>query len=167
MRAMNAHDLVRAIGEIDLPEPLLTEPALSPEGTHAVLPTFAALQSARDRASSAIDEWVCRAPGGAHDSELERARRRLVVEATAARARGIALQQARRIAGEAGGRWVARRLYGGPWPQQGLEPGTEQLLTDLIESTHAAGNHEVQSAGPSFELLSTLTPGRCLSLRAR
>ena len=158
-RAMNAHDLVRAISEIELPEVMLTEPALTPEGTQAVLPTFAALESARDRASAAIDEWVCRAPGGAHDTELERARRRLVVAATAARARGIALQQARRIAGDAGARWVARRLYGGPWPQQELEPGLETLLTELITSARGTGQYEVHARGLSFELLSL--PSHC------
>jgi hypothetical protein len=112
-RAMNSHDLVRAIGEVDLPDTDI--PAIALEGAKAVHPAFDELRLARERGFGAIDEWICRAPGGGHDVILEQARRRLVVEATAARARGIALQQARRIAGDSGARWLARRLYGGPW----------------------------------------------------
>lgn len=162
-RAMSSYDLVRAVDEIDLPEPALLARGPAPEGAAAVNPAFAALRRTRENGFAAIDESICRSPGGVHDADFERARRRLVVEATAARGRGVALQQARRIAGEAGTRWVARRLYGGPWPQQDIEPAIEELLAELVAEARAVAEPVVVRApGASFELLAT--PGRCTIL---
>jgi hypothetical protein len=160
-RAMSSYDLVRVVDEIDLPQPQ-TQRAPAPEGATAVNPAFEALRRSRENGFAAIDEWICRSPGGAHDAEYERARRRLVVEATAARARGVALQQARRLAGEAGARWVAHRLYGGPWPQQEIEPGMEEQLAALVAEARAVGEPVVRAPGASFELLGA--PERCLNL---
>jgi hypothetical protein len=161
-RAMSSYDLVRAIDELDLPQPPRHARAPAPEGATAVDPAFAALRQTRENGFAAIDEWICRSPGGAHDPDFERARRRLVVEAAGARARGVALQQARRLAGEAGVRWVAHRFYGGPWPQQDIDPGMEPQLAELVTKARAVGEAVVRAPGASFELLAA--PTKCLGL---
>ena len=108
-----------------------------------------ALVGARTRGFAAIDEWICRAPAGAHNAELEQLRRRLVAEAAAARARGVALQHAERLHGDDGARWVAYQLYGGPWPTQTLDEGMEELLSELVEAAREVARIEVRPAGPA------------------
>src|SRR5690606_13743399 len=97
--------------------------------------------------------WVCRVPAGAHNASLEQARRRLVVEAAAARTRGVALQHAHSLYGEAGMRWVAYQLYGGPWPRQKLDEGMESLLAELVDDARQVARVEVRPVTQTFELL--------------
>ena len=139
--------------------------ALSGADNVDVVAAFGAIEAARTRGLRAIDEWACRAPGGAPDSGLERARRDLVVAAAAARARGVALQHARRINGAAGASWVARRLYGGPWPAQELDEGMEELLAPLVEEARDAGRIALPPGGPTFDLLKL--PSHCTPLTFR
>jgi hypothetical protein len=167
-RALDALDLMRKMLEVELPvaggEPDRSPPILGVSmyagpNVPSIEPAMDVIADTRTRAFAAIDDWICRAPGGAYDTQLEQARRRLVVESAAARARGAALAHARVISGEIGVRWVARRLYGGPWPQQELDEGLEALLQELVDRTGAVARVEVQRPAPSFELLAP--PRRC------
>ncbi|CAN5756900.1 hypothetical protein BH23GEM3_BH23GEM3_00030 [soil metagenome] len=159
-RALSSFDLIRSIIEVELPQETDVRTALPSAHSRAVDPVFAAIETARVRASSAIDSWICRAPGGAYNTELEQARRRLVVESASARARGVALQHARALAGEPGVRWVARRLFGGPWPAQDMDEALEELLTELVTATHGvASSMEPRPRSGGFELFST--PSHC------
>jgi hypothetical protein len=152
---------VRAITELELPD-TLGAPALVPEGAAAVQPAFAALLRARESGFAAIDQWMCRAPGGTQASDFEQARRRLVVEAAAARARSVAMQQARRIAGEQGARWVAHHLYGGPWPRPDLDPGMEQLLLPLVTEARSVSEQAAQTPSAGFDPF--VLPNHCTPL---
>ena len=151
-RAQNSFDLIRGMADVELPEPT---PAglLAGADNEDVAAALDALIGARTRGFAAIDEWICRAPAGAHNAELEQLRRRLVAEAAAARARGVALQHAERLHGEDGARWVAHRLYGGPWPTQMLDEGMEELLSELVEEAREVERIEVRPAGQTFDLL--------------
>jgi hypothetical protein len=77
-----------------------------------------------------------------------------VVEAAEARARGIAIQFARRMAGEPAALWLARSFYGGPWPTRPLADGVEQQLVELSQRTTALGGSELPTDNVNgFELL--------------
>ncbi|HEX6307260.1 MAG TPA: hypothetical protein VFZ69_03670 [Longimicrobiales bacterium] len=161
-RAQSSFDLIRGMMEVVLPEPT---PAgvLAGAGNEDVVAAFSALIDARDRGFAAIDEWVCRAAGGARNADLEQARRQLVREAAAARARGVALEHARQLHGENGSRWVAHALYGGPWPAPELDEGMEVLLSELVAEAREVQLVEVRSAGHTFELLKL--PEHCVASR--
>jgi hypothetical protein len=161
-RALDALDLMRKMLEVALPgagEPGL---ALVGVGISSIEPALGTIIDTRRSGFAAIDDWICRAPGGAYDPRLEQARRWLVVESAAARARGVALQHARIISGEVGARWVARRLYGGPWPVQELDEGVEALLLELVERANAVARMDVRRATSGFELLAP--PVHCNAL---
>src|SRR5690606_22976929 len=151
-RAQNSFDLIRGMADVELPEPT---PAglLAGADSEDVAAALDALVAARTRGFAAIDEWICRAPAGAHNGELEQLRRRLVAEAAAARARGVALPHAQRLHGDEGARWVAHQLYGGPWPTQDLGEGMEELLLELVEGARRVERVEVQQSGQTFDLL--------------
>src|SRR5690606_2476890 len=93
---------------------------------------FPPLARARAAAFAPIEAWGCRAPGASYDRHLEAARRRLVAEAVGARARGVALEYAEWLAGSAGRRWVARELYGPPWPTAQVDEATAEVLAELV-----------------------------------
>jgi len=131
-RAQSPLDLVSAIADIET-----SDAARLRSADPAAL--FTQVDAARDRGFAAIDAWSCGASGVTYDSRLEQARRTLVTEATAARARGLALAHARDLAGDAGARWVARQLYGGPWTVRPLEPAVEDALGALVVAARAAG----------------------------
>jgi hypothetical protein len=158
-RALDALDLMRTMLEVELPGAGADPATAIGPGVPSMEPGLAVIVDTRARAFSAIDDWICRAPGGAYDTQLEQARRRLVVESAAARARGLALYQARALSGEVGVRWVARRLYGGPWPAQDLDEGVETLLQELVDRTGAVARVEVPHQASGFELLAP--PGHC------
>jgi hypothetical protein len=162
---MTSLDLVRSINEVELPEPTVTLTTTSPSRDPALLAAFGLIEDARTRAFTAVDTWVCRAPGQARESQLEQARRRLVADAAAARTRGIALTHARRLAGESGARWVARRLDGGPWPSQQLDEGMEELLGELVTETRRVASLELRRPAVTFELLTR--PDHCMTLALR
>ncbi|MGH7447820.1 MAG: hypothetical protein ACRELT_09695, partial [Longimicrobiales bacterium] len=138
--------------EVDLPEPT---PAgiLAGADNQDVAAALTALVDARTRGLAAIDEWICRAPAGAHNVQLEQARRALVAEAAAARARGVALQHAQRMHGDAGMRWIAYQLYGGPWPRQDVDEGMEELLAELVAEAKQVERIEVSPVVQTFDLL--------------
>ncbi|MBR9990376.1 MAG: hypothetical protein KFH98_11505 [Gemmatimonadetes bacterium] len=151
-RVQNSMDLIRSMADVELPEPAAAGLLASADNRN-VTTALAALVDARTRGFAAIDEWICRAPAGAHNEQLEQLRRRLVAEAAAARARGVALQHAQRLHGDEGARWVAYQLYGGPWPRQELEDGMEELLAGLVAEARQVERFEVRPVVQSFELL--------------
>ncbi|MGH7475132.1 MAG: hypothetical protein ACRELD_02490 [Longimicrobiales bacterium] len=157
-RTLSAYDLVRTVLEAAVPvdEQLILDAGADVPADHivavdsarsvmrpatpatrAATPSFDALAVARDAALAAIDAWVCGVPGAAYDRDLQSARRALVSQAAVARARGIALNRAREIGGEAGTRWVAREFFGEPAPSAAIDSATAALLSDLIEQTQS------------------------------
>jgi hypothetical protein len=152
-RSLTPYDLVR--GVVEVPLPTIEQRVSLPNGEEAeidpiwmaatgpLLAPLADVERALRRGFTAIDEWICRAPGAAYNSQLEAARRHLVVEAAGARARGIALVQARHVAGRPGERWVARRFYGAPWPDPGLDPALAELLEPLVRGAREIAASEV------------------------
>lgn len=159
-RAQGALDLIRTIRELELPDPASMPAVLAGAHSYSVEPLLDLIVAARTRSFAAIDDWICSAPGGAYDVQLEQARRRLVVESATARARGVALQHARLLSGDAGARWVARRFYGGPWPMQEMGEEMEAMLLDLVAQARAVESVDIRRQAPGFELFST--PRQCL-----
>jgi hypothetical protein len=117
------------------------------------------VQVARTEGFAAIDAWLCRTPGAAYQPRLEAARRTLVVEAAAARARGTALVYARSVAGESGRRHVARALYGPAWPDAQLDSAATDVLSSLPGIVRAIGGVEAPDPAPRIDLFAP--PGRC------
>src|SRR5690606_13721308 len=76
----------------------------------------------------------------AYDRNLEISRRRLVAQATAARARGIALRFAHEIAGPEGRRTLDRRLHGAPTRPAAPDDATSSLLLELAERARTAAD---------------------------
>ncbi|CAN5648282.1 hypothetical protein BH23GEM10_BH23GEM10_14750 [soil metagenome] len=157
-RPLGAADLLRSMVELELPEPAAASTTLQAAVNPSMAAAFTAIAETRERSLAAVDAWVCCAPGGARESFLEQARRTLVVEAAAARARRVALTQAYRLHGDAGSRWVARRLYGGPWPRQDIDEGMEELLSVLLADAQAVSIREVKKPALSFDLLAVADP---------
>jgi hypothetical protein len=163
-RTLRALDLVRRMHELELPDPEAVPVVLAGAHARVASSVLASIMAARGQNFAAVDDWICRAPGGAYDGQLEQARRRLVVESAAARARGVAIQHARLLNGEAGARWVARRFYGGPWPIQEMGEEMEQMLLDLVGEAQAVAEVPVRRQAPGFELLSTPRQCRVIAL---
>jgi len=158
-RSLKPYDLVRQVVEAELPEdhttlhPIIVaaEGDRTPQMTAAgaIQEAFAALERARDGALAAIDAWICALPAAAYDRGLDIARRRLVAQATAARARGIALRFAEEIAGPEGRRWLARRLHGAPTRPAAADDAVSELLLELEERARKAGNIPIRDVpGP-------------------
>lgn len=172
-RAFTAYDLVRLVVErsseakhaVHLSvEPVVTLMAETRDDTTEQQPLaldaagvaaryFEALTEARDAALAAIDDWTCQQPSAAYDTRLESARRRLVARATAARGRGLALEVADDLAGPAGRRWLARRLFGGPWPTARVDATTETILESLAEQARRVAEVRIPSASGSIGLV--------------
>lgn len=173
-RTLTPYDLVRRVVESEEPDPAIdlhealafaAETEASTERPRATLAGtlashFAELESARDAAIAAIDAWVCQAPNVIYDPRLEVARRRLVAQATAARARGLALHYARQIAGEDGRNWLARHFYGAPWSSAEVDDAMEEVLRELRRQARAIG--EVQSTGGPGTLGGIVTQRQCM-----
>jgi hypothetical protein len=162
-RSLGAYDLLRSIAEAQLPDAGVVSGSAAAAHGYAADPVFSAIASARTRALAAIDDWICRAPAGAHDSRLEHARRSLAVEGAAARARGVAVQRARLFGGDAGMRWVAHRFSGVPWPGQELDGAVADLLDELVRQARELGVVAVRRTAPGFELMSS-SAGQCPAL---
>jgi hypothetical protein len=180
-RAVTPYDLLRGIAEAPVPPAAKPFAGRAPESiapsrlvladttadgemmwmaaTAAMIAPLRDVESALQRGFAAIDEWMCRAPGAAYNAQLEAARRRLVVEASAARARGVAIAQAREVAGRAGERWVARRFYGAPWSDPGLDPALAELLEPLVAAARDIGSIETPAPREWFGLAAP--PSHC------
>jgi hypothetical protein len=177
-RALTPYDLLRGITETPLPTPLKPLPATRASAggdgddesvwmaaSAALTAPLRVVETALKQGNAAIDEWVCRAPGAAYNSQLEAARRNLVLEASTARARGIALAQAREVAGRAGERWAARRFYGAAWPDAGLNPALAEVLEPLVAATRDLVASEAPTTTEWFGLAAP--PSHCAAAPLR
>jgi len=115
-RALTPYDLVRRVLEAVPDATANGTQADAFTGFLASLDRFEEVEGARDAGFTAIDEWICAAPGASFHQRHEFARRELVMAAARARARALALQIARQVSGRTGERWVAARLDGEPGP---------------------------------------------------
>lgn len=166
-RVLTPFDLLRRVLETPTVEGLPGDAAL-PGGSRGILlgpsaaaplelpfivdSAFAAVRRARSAGFSAIEAWICDAPGAVYDRGLEQARRRLVMLAAGARARGLALRIGREAAGNDGRRWVARALYGAPWPGAALDSTSVAALRPVIARARAMGRSDLPEPGAGFGL---------------
>jgi hypothetical protein len=156
-RNLRSYDLARRVLEAELPEPR-PEP-FAPDrwrGNPASRGAFAALALARDQGLASVTAWNCRLPSG-YDAALEEARRRLVLEAAGARARGLARQRARELAGEDAVRRLARELWGAPFGSQPLTPEAEDFVQQLAASVRRL-EQPIEGRDSGFRLLASEGP---------
>lgn len=168
-RALTPYDLARHVLETpisagDSPETLpLT--ASMPSTT-----AFRGIEASREAGLAAIDAWICRVAGAAYHRDLERARRELVVSAAAARARGLALDKARLLAGRNGYRWMQHSIFGAEWRrieleftarrrEVALDSATTTLLEPIAHAARAAAEADVGVQRNHFDLVRP--PERC------
>jgi hypothetical protein len=156
-RVLTPYDLARRVLEPAGSAAASAVP-LAPEA--AVALRLAPIERAREAAFHAIDAWTCRAPVAAYHQGVEAARRRLVAEAAAARARGAALGLARSMAGEAGQRWMLHQLHGAPWPVVDLDAALTDALRPITGMVRAVAQAEVPEARTRGFVLSA-PPGHC------
>lgn len=163
-RALTPYDLVRRVVEGEEPDPILdlhealvasTDAEPSAERPNVMLAGtlashFAELETARDAALAAIDAWICQAPSVMYDPGLEVARRRLVAQASMARARGLALHYAGQLAGVDGRQWLARHFYGAPWPSAEVGERVQAVLLELAEQARVTGEVQIPTAAGSL-----------------
>jgi len=121
---------------------------------------FQAVEAARDAALAAIDAWVCSEPGASFDRQQESARRALVGEAAAARARGLALRIAREMSGQDGWLWMTQRLDGEPGTLAGASDSTfTAQLAPIAQLATRAGEVSRPDPSPRIDLQGPLA--RC------
>jgi hypothetical protein len=147
-RSLSALDLARTF--LETRDPVHSAGA---GAARALAPALEAIVAVRDRAFGSIYEWTCRMPAGAYDRQLERARRDLVIASAAARSHGVAMRYARRVAGDAGARWMSYKLNGGPEPQHQFAAGTMALLEDAARLVAEMGSVEMIPPPGGFALL--------------
>lgn len=97
-------------------------------------------------AADALESWLCRSPGGAYGAVRADARVELIAEATRSVVRGLAMERAEAVAGQAGQRWLARRLYGGRWREEPVPEIARPELEALVAEVR-----NVESAVPALE----------------
>ncbi|HEY8484744.1 MAG TPA: hypothetical protein VIL13_09050 [Longimicrobiales bacterium] len=164
-RALTPYDLIRHVLEAPIPEDpdsLAGGEATNPlelPGNEVLMQRFAAIERARDGAFAAIDAWICKTPGAAYDGRLETLRRRLVTLAAGARARGIALAYATRLAGDEGRAWMWGAFYGAPWSPAAIDSVTAEHLSAVAERARAVAEVEITAETPGFDL--TIAPRHC------
>jgi hypothetical protein len=161
-RAHTPFDLVRSI--LDQRDNPVEEVLPFAPSTVAAMRLAPVIQ-ARVAGFAAIDAWMCRAPAAAYNRDLESARRNLVNEAVAARARGLALSQARAIAGDAGRRWMLHEFYGGPSPSAKLDDAMIETLHPIALVTEAIANADATVSNHNFDLANP--PQRCATAPLR
>ncbi|MEO5511410.1 MAG: hypothetical protein ABIV28_01565, partial [Longimicrobiales bacterium] len=154
-RSLRSYDLVRRVIETDIPD------ARGGAGRTAAsdMRVFDGISRARELGDAAIDAWTCRAPGGAYNIQLEEARRGLVGQAAAARARGYAVRRARAMMGRDAGKWVAGQLYGAPWHVEGVSAEMESYLSALVTGARSVDEAPRIARQEGFGL--TAPPARC------
>lgn len=163
-RSLTPYDLTRRVVEVAAEEePARVQLDLTSSSQTAV--RFASVARARATGLAAIDSWICRSPAAAYNRELERARRALVVEAAAARARGMAITHARELAGPVGAQWMRRELFGAQWP--GITPDSAVItaIAPLAADAQAVAVTEVVGRTTRFDLVRP--PERCAAAPLR
>ncbi|MEX0892706.1 MAG: hypothetical protein WEB88_11085 [Gemmatimonadota bacterium] len=139
-RSVTPYDLVRLV----LEAPMHDAASTGPDEAHALTAATAArarldaVERARLTAQGAIDAWACRAAGFAHDRAREGARRRLVDEAAAVRARALLVELGQELGGREGRWWVQRRLFGGTRDGT-VDEGLAEVLLPLVERVRSEG----------------------------
>jgi hypothetical protein len=165
-RSLTPMDLVRRVIEAQSAGAARTAPdPMQIAGALSLVAPLREVEHGLRRGTAAIDEWICRAPGAAYSGPLEAARRQLVVEAAGARARGIALQQARDVAGRPGERWLARRMYGPTWSDRELDPALAELIEPLVGAARDVARGDVPAASQTFGLAAP--PSYCAAMPLR
>jgi hypothetical protein len=119
------------------------------------------LRRDRGRATTAADRRGAPLPGGGHDGGLEAARRRLVLEAAGAKARGVARARARDLADPRAGLRLARELYGAPFGSKPLSPETEEFVQQLAASVKRIEQAPVARSDNGFRLLAAQSGQGC------
>jgi hypothetical protein len=155
-RSLTPYELVRRMVEV---EPIGPAEEISGVDLPATGEArFDAIERARSAGYAAIDQWLCRSPGATFQPRFEAARRSLVLEAARARARGVALDLARNVAGREGARWVARRLFDAPGPW-GADPDSTiaATLSAIVDRARLAGTAPMPSAVPRIDVVSPPT----------
>ncbi|MGH7503586.1 MAG: hypothetical protein ACREL7_17805 [Longimicrobiales bacterium] len=151
-RSLTPYELVRKMVEMKIPGPGELADVQAPGSGEA---RFVAIEQARTDGFTAIDQWLCRAPGATYQPRFEAARRSLVLEAARARARGVALDLARNVAGREGAKWVARRLFDAPGPY-GADPDSAvaATLAAIVDRAREAGTAPMPSSVPGIHIVS-------------
>jgi hypothetical protein len=169
-RSLTPYDLARIV--LESAEPRAALPAdsaysFAAHGPARVQAAFAEVEKAREAGFAAIDGWVCKSPGAPYHRQLEAARRRLVVEAAASRARGVATRFAREMAGAAGARWTTFQLLGARWQGTQIDSATVEALRPIAEGARAAAKADFAKESTGIGLAAP--PERCTvtSLLAR
>lgn len=133
-----------------------------PELPGEVMKRLEILEEARETAFAAVDAWACRAPAtGSSALRLGVARRQLITRATEARAKGIALGYASWVAGDEGREWLARRLYGEPWPEAAVDAPVAGILDAVAAEVGRLG--EVRAEAWPGIMPWTPSPDRCMA----
>lgn len=157
-RVFTPYDLLRQVLE---GSGASADPMRAPEGEHGEevqtplappVQRFGSVRAARDSALTAIDAWVCRAPGAAYDRRLEHARRDLVLQAASARARGVALERARAMGGPDAAAWMVRQLYGAGWDAPPLQDALREPFSSILEQVRALESTELSTRRQGFHL---------------
>ncbi len=156
-RALTPYDLARRVLEVRIGEETDEDIGFATSTRAAV--GFAGIERAREGGFAAIDAWICRSPGAAYHPDLERARRELVIHASAARARGLALAEARRVAGRGGATWMARELFGAQWPAADADSALATVLRPIADGARAVAEAGVVPQPQRFDLVRP--PDRC------
>ena len=161
-RDLRSYDLARGVLETELPASR-SEPYAPDrwQGKLASRGAFAAIAAARDHGLQTVAGWSCRLPGGGYDGGLEAARRRLVLEAAGAKARGVARARARDLADPRAGLRLARELYGAPFGSKPLSPETEEFVQQLAASVKRIEQEPVARSDNGFQLLAAQSGQGC------
>ena len=159
-RGLRSYDLARRVLEAELPE-ARNEPFAPERWALRERSAFASVTGARDAGLRAVDDWTCRAPGGAYDEQLEAARRRIVLEAANARARGVALNRVRQLGDEDAGRWLVRELYGAPFATSEMTPEMADFMTQLVAGVRRVEQAPVAPGHSGFVLRGGLVGDVC------
>jgi hypothetical protein len=147
-RTLRSYDLARRVLESEVPDAHDAAASAAVSDTAA----FENITKARALGNASIDAWTCRAPAGAHNARLEQARRALVDEAAAARARGYAVRRARSLMGKPAARWVAGQLFGAPWHVDGVSPEMEVYLGELVQAAEDVSKNQSMIRPEGFTL---------------
>jgi hypothetical protein len=163
-RALTPYDLARRV--LEAPVEVGTDRASGASESPLMLTSstaasarYAAVEEAEAAGFASIDAWVCRSPGASYNRALESARRRLVVEAAAARARGVAVAQGRALAGRTGQKWIERELYGPRWTGAEADSLLLPLLASQVEQARHVADVDVARTANPFVLLTP--PDHC------
>lgn len=122
-----------AVVEAVLGAPLPVEAPLEPAAPHPPFGLRLSHAQGLPRTSAA-----CASAGWQGVLGSDPLRREVAVLAARARARGLALEQARRVAGAEGREWMARQLQGRLWSPLPVDSATAELLEPLLQRVEAA-----------------------------